>query len=297
MAERKLQHQSQFHRSQIGRAQRYIRLHLDESLTLLSIAREAGSSSYHFARLFLAYTGETPFDFLRRVRLATALRMLQEDAEGAVTEIALGVGYETPSAFNKMFKKILDVNPSEFRNLGKEKQTDLIYLLSKPRIQKEINMNLTPNFEITTRPTTHYVFLERRGPFSEVAPPTWGEFFPLLKAQVDDSSVVEHRGLSGMDHKSKGEDAMIYEAGVALRDAPARPLKGLQYRKIEGGKYARFVLTGPYTHIWAAFDYIFKTLAERKIQLRPEFCIENYRNNPKETVEDQLLTELLIPTA
>ena len=297
MATRKLQHQSQFHRSQIGRAQRYIRLHLDEPLTLLGIAREAGSSSYHFARLFLAYTGETPFDFLRRVRLATALRMLQEDAEGAITEIALGVGYETPSAFNKVFKKILEVNPSEFRNLGKEKQTDLIYLLSKPRIQKEIEMNLTPDFEMIARTTTHYVFLERRGPFSEVAPPTWGEFFPLLNGQVDEHAIVEHLGLSGMDHKSKGEDAMIYEAGVALREAPARQIKGLQYRRIESGKYARFLLTGPYANIWAAFDQIFKTLAEKKVQLRPEFCIENYLNDPKETPEEQLLTELLIPAA
>jgi AraC family transcriptional regulator len=296
MTKRKLKHQSQFHRSQIGRAKRYIRLHLDEPLTLLGIAREAGSSSYHFARLFLAYTGETPFDFLRRVRLATALRMLQEDPDGAVTEIALGVGYETPSAFNKIFRKILDVNPSEFRNLGKEKQTDLIYLLSKPRIQKEIDMNFTPNFEIITRPTTHYVFLERRGPFSEVAPPTWSEFFPLLNGQIDDRAIVEHLGLSGMDHKAKGEDAMIYEAGVALQTAPAKQLKGLQYRRIDGGKYARFMLTGPYAQIWAAFDQIFKTLAEKKMQMRPEFCIENYLNDPKETPEGELKTELLIPT-
>jgi AraC family transcriptional regulator len=83
---------SQFHRSQIGRAQRYIRLHLDGHLSLTNIAKEAGSSSYHFARLFLAYTGETPFDFLRRIRLATALRMLQEDPDGSITEIALSVG-------------------------------------------------------------------------------------------------------------------------------------------------------------------------------------------------------------
>lgn len=297
MAKRKLQHQSLFHRSQIGRAKRYIRLHLDEPLTLLNIAREAGSSSYHFARLFLAYTGETPFDFLRRIRLSTALRLLQEDPEGAVTEIALGVGYETPSAFNKVFKKILDLNPSEFRNLGKEKQADLIYLLSKPKIQKEIDMNLTPNFEIITRPTTHYIFLERRGPFSEVAPPAWGEFFPLLNGQVDDAAIVEHLGLSGMDHKGKGEDAMIYEAGVAVRTAPAQSPKGLQYRKIEAGKYARFVLTGPYAHIWPAFDYIFKTLAEKGVELRKEFCIENYLNDPKITPEDQLVTELLVPAA
>src|SRR5262249_54982315 len=88
---RKRQHQSQFHRSQIGRAQRYIRRHVSESITLTQIAREAGSSEYHFARLFLAYTTETPFDFLRRIRLITALRMLQEDPEGSITEIALDV--------------------------------------------------------------------------------------------------------------------------------------------------------------------------------------------------------------
>jgi AraC-like DNA-binding protein len=61
MAKRKLGHQSQFHRSQIGRAQRFIRLHLDEPLTLDKIAREAGASSYHFVRLFQAYAAETPF--------------------------------------------------------------------------------------------------------------------------------------------------------------------------------------------------------------------------------------------
>ena len=295
MAKRKLRQQSQFHRSQIGRAQRYIRLHLDEPLTLLNIAREAGSSSYHFARLFLAYTGETPFDFLRRIRLATALRMLQEDLEGPITEIALGVGYETPSAFNKVFKKTLALSPSEFRNLGKEKQMTLVYLLSKPRIQKEIEMNLTPNFEIVSRPTTHYLFLERRGPFAEVAPPTWNEFFLLLDGQVEQNAIVEHMGLSGMDRKATGEDAMIYQAGITLRRAPGRPIKGLQYRKIESGKYARFVLIGPYAHIWAAFDYIFKTLAGKGVKLREEFCIENYLNDPKVTPEDELKTELLVP--
>jgi AraC-like DNA-binding protein len=117
--------QTQFHRSQIGRAQRYIRTHLSEPLTLVGIAREAGSSSFHFARLFLAYTGETPFDFLRRIRLTAALRMLQEDPECAVTEIALSAGYETPSSFNKVFKKVLSITPSDFAGLEKKRSTRL----------------------------------------------------------------------------------------------------------------------------------------------------------------------------
>jgi len=297
MAQGKLRHQSQFHRSQVGRAQRYIRLHLNEPLTLDKIAREAGSSSYHFARLFLAYTGETPFDFLRRIRIATALRMLEEDRTCPVTEIALGVGYETPSAFNKVFKKMLKMSPRDFRNLGKDRQHDLIYFLTKQRVHKEIKMNLTENFEIVTRPITHYVFLEKHGPFAEVAPPTWDEMFPMIASQVDQKRITEFLGLSGIDRTKLGEDAMIYQAGVAVGEPPSSPLKGLQYRKIEGGKYARFLLIGPYSHIAPAFDQIFKKLAEKNVELREEYYIENYLNDPKVTPEDQLQTELLIPAA
>jgi AraC family transcriptional regulator len=223
--------------------------------------------------------------------------MLQEDPEGAITEIALSVGYETPSAFNKLFKKILALSPREFRNLGKDSQYELIYLLSKPKVQKEINMNLTSTFDIVTRPATHFVFLERRGPFAEIAPGTWDAMFPLLDGQVDPKTFVEFLGLSTIDRTRAGEDAMIYQAGVTLGSAPAAPIKGLQHKKIESGKYARFVLTGPYTHIAPAFTQVFKTLADANVGLREDFCVENYLNDPKVTPEDQLLTEILIPTA
>jgi AraC family transcriptional regulator len=71
----------------------------------------------------------------------------------------------------------------------------------------------------------------------------------------------------------------------------------MRHRTIERGNYAKFVLVGPYSQIWMAFDKIFKTLAERKVALRPEFCIENYVNDPRVTPEDKLQTELLVPIA
>jgi AraC family transcriptional regulator len=289
-------HQSQFHRSQIGRAQRYIRFHLAEQISLDHIAREAGSSSYHFARLFNAYVGETPFEFLRRLRLVNALRMLQEDAEASVTEIALNIGYDTSASFNKAFRKLLNTNPGSFRKLGKERQDEVIYSLSRPKRLKEITMNLTSNFETVTRPLTHYVFLEKRGPFAEVAPPLWNDLMPLLR-HLDQQQIREYLGVSGIDKSKPGEDAMIYQAGVACAKEPVKLSDGLQHRAIKPGKYARFLLTGPYSQIWMAFDRIFRTLAENKVALRPEFCIENYLNDPRFTPEDKLQTELLIPIA
>jgi AraC family transcriptional regulator len=291
---RKRARQTQFHRSQIGRAQRYIRLHLADQLTLARIAREAGSSSYHFARLFEAYVGETTFEFIRRIRLATALHMLQEDQDTTVTEIALSIGYDTSAALNKTVRKMLDLTPGDFRKLGKDSQNALIYALSQPRPLKEINVNLTPEFESVTRPLTHYVFLEKRGPFAEVAPPLWNELMPFLQ-RMDPQSIREFLGISGIDKTRSGEDAMIYQAGVALAREPANLPPALQSRTIKSGPYARFLLTGPYSQIWMAFDRIFKTLAEKKVELRPEFCIENYLNDPRTTPEDQLLTELLVP--
>jgi AraC family transcriptional regulator len=158
-------------------------------------------------------------------------------------------------------------------------------------------VNLNKNFEIVTRPATHYVFLEKQGPFAEVAPPAWDEMFPLVARQIAQSEIVEFLGLSGKDRRKTGEEAMIYQAGVAVSHAPKQAIEGLEYRKIESGKYARFLLTGPYAHIGQAFAEAFKTLAEKNIAVREEFCIENYLHDPKVTPEDQLQTEILIPAA
>lgn len=291
---RKKTHKSQFHRLQIGRAQRYIRLHLTEPLSLTRIAREAGSSSYHFVRLFQAYVGETPFGFLRRLRLLAALRMLEEDADASITEIAMNIGYDTAAAFNKAMRKTMDLSPSEFRRLGKEMQDEFLYDLSRPKLPKETPMNMTPEFETVTRPLTHLVFLEKRGPFSEIAPQVWKELHAQLP-RLDSSQIREYLGVSGIDKGRPGEDAMIYQAGVALAAEPEKLPTGLHHRAIKSGRYARFVLTGSYAHIWQAFDRAFKTLAEKRVELRPEFCIENYLNDPRSTAEDALLTEILVP--
>ena len=176
------------------------------------------------------------------------------------------------------------------------RQDEVIYDLSRPRLLKEVAMNLSAEFEPVSRPFTHYVFLEKHGPFAEVAPPLWNDLMPLL-GQLDQQQVREFLGLSGIDRTKTGEDTMIYQAGVALAQEPDRLPDGLQHRAIKAGNYARFLLIGPYSHIWMAFNRIFKELSEKRVPLRPEFCIENYLNDPRVTPEDQLQTELLVPIA
>jgi len=66
---------------------------------------------------------------------------------------------------------------------------------------------------------------------------------------------------------------MIYQAGFCVGAKPASIPKGLQYKRIEAGNYARFLLTGPYLQISAAFSQVFRTLSEDSNQFtlqRPE---------------------------
>lgn len=284
-----------FHRSQIGKAQRYIRTHSDENLTLKKIAKEAGSSEYHFGRMFLSYTGETVFTYLRRIRLLNALKMLTEDTECSITEIAMTVGYETPSSFNKVFKNALNISPSDFRNLGEAQKNTLIYDQSITKQEKEMPMNLTLTPEFVTRPSLQILYVEKNGIFKEVAMPTWYELIPAVNKGVKKDIITEYLGLSIMNTDSSDDSDLSYIAAVAVSDVPAKIPSGLLNKKVPGGAYAKFILIGPTHLVWDAFDTIFKILADKKVTLRKGACIENYLSNPELVPENELVTELLVP--
>jgi DNA gyrase inhibitor GyrI len=88
----------------------------------------------------------------------------------------------------------------------------------------------------------------------------------------------------------------IYRAGVSVDVEPKNLPKTLNYEKFPGGKYSRFVLTGPYSGLPEASGRVYETVAQKKIQLRDDFSIENYVNDPRTTPEDQQITEILVPT-
>jgi DNA gyrase inhibitor GyrI len=88
----------------------------------------------------------------------------------------------------------------------------------------------------------------------------------------------------------------IYRAGVAVATEPKNLPENIRYEKFKGGKYSKFVLTGSYANLPQASGRVFEIVAEKKIQMRDDYCIENYTNDPRTTPEDQLVTEILIPT-
>ena len=81
---------------------------------LLSLAREARLSRYHFLRIFRRLTGLTPHRYVLRSRLRqAATRLLTEPTR--VLDVALDSGFGDVSNFNHAFHAEFAMSPSRFR--------------------------------------------------------------------------------------------------------------------------------------------------------------------------------------
>lgn len=151
-------------------------------------------------------------------------------------------------------------------------------------------MNLAEEPQIVTWPETHYVFVEKVGPFMNNAPQAWQSAHTFVPA------LSEHNQITGCVSLYK-VGPQVYRAGFALAAPPVALPEGLAYEKFSGGKYSRFVLTGPYSQLPEASGRVWNRVAEKGIQVRDDFAIESYLNDPRQTPEEQLITEILVPTA
>ncbi len=99
---------------QVRKVTAYMREHLEEEIGLDELAALLSLSRFHFGTAFRHATGRTPHDWLVAERMDRAQALLRDPAL-PVTEVALSVGYQTPSSFAAAFRKAVGVTPSDFR--------------------------------------------------------------------------------------------------------------------------------------------------------------------------------------
>ncbi len=91
-----------------------IRKHDNEALTLRHLSQRLGYSEFYVTRKFRETAGMKLKDYLRRRKLAFALKEVR-DSEKSILEIALDHGYSSSEAFSRTFKAMDGIAPGEFR--------------------------------------------------------------------------------------------------------------------------------------------------------------------------------------
>ncbi|WP_276371687.1 helix-turn-helix domain-containing protein [Chryseolinea sp. H1M3-3] len=99
----------------ISRAQTYIEENLSEKISFEELASKLAISRRNFDRRFNKATGNTPVEYLQRVKVEVAKSTLEKGRK-SVFEVMSEVGYSDDKAFREVFKKITGLSPLEYRS-------------------------------------------------------------------------------------------------------------------------------------------------------------------------------------
>ncbi|MDN4494743.1 bifunctional transcriptional activator/DNA repair enzyme AdaA [Ureibacillus aquaedulcis] len=89
--------------------------HYKQKLELQDIADHAGVSIFYLERLFKKETSETPRTYLEKIRVDKAAHLLK-NTDRTNLEISYEVGFQSSSNFYKVFRRLKNCSPSEYRN-------------------------------------------------------------------------------------------------------------------------------------------------------------------------------------
>jgi AraC-like DNA-binding protein len=112
MRTRPLVHNDTFRR--LSRSRDFLAAHLDQRVGLAVAATEAHLSQFHYHRMFSQAFGETPHEFVSRLRIERAKSLLAAE-NLSVTDICLETGYESLGTFSTRFRSATGMSPMQFR--------------------------------------------------------------------------------------------------------------------------------------------------------------------------------------
>lgn len=98
----------------IRQAQTYIEENLAEKISFEKLASKLATSRRNFDRRFIKATGNTPLEYLQRVKVEVAKSILEKGRK-SIFEVMYEIGYSDDKAFREVFKKITGLSPLEYR--------------------------------------------------------------------------------------------------------------------------------------------------------------------------------------
>jgi AraC family transcriptional regulator len=162
----------------VGRINRvidYIRENLAGDLRLESLARVARFSPFHFHRVFKSIVGETLNDYIRRSRAQRAASQLIHNPTLSITQVAVGCGYSSPSAFAREFRRHFGVSASQFRSGGQESLVRFRRQMEaqgakfvNPPDQASIRTEMAFEVEVREMPAMHVAYVRNVGAYQEI---------------------------------------------------------------------------------------------------------------------------------
>jgi AraC family transcriptional regulator len=265
----------------------YIDAHLDSPLTLPELASIAHFSSFHFHRMFVAWSGETLGDYVRRRRVERAAWLLTWHENESILAIALTVGFGSGEALSRAFKARFGLSPAKWRAMVQRQRAE-------DRNPSQVNRNfsqafircprktgllsnkefLDMNVQIKSLPPSRIAYLRHIGPYGESVGNFWGTFHQARIAHGLEGNMF---GV-GLDDPAITPAAKCrYDACVEI-SADAKITAPFSVAQLPGGRYATLEYRGDAARIGEAWSAMFgQWLPESGMQADERPTFEWYR--------------------
>jgi len=267
----------------------YINNNIDKKMDLEELAGVSNFSTYHFHRIMKAYLNEPLWSYIVRLRLDTAARLLKM-AENPINDIAYSIGYETPSSFNKAFKKRFNVTPKEFREDKGFFNADGTYIV--PNCNQEL-IKLKP--KIKNIKDKNIIYIQVKGLYSDKIGDGWTILCDFAAKNKLWGFGTEFLGLSYDNPQITERKNCRYKACLTVKK-PVKPDGEIGFKTLEGGKYAVFKYKGTYENFDQVYSEIFNYWYPNSGEiLRNVPSYESYLNNPHKVKPENCITEIYIP--
>jgi AraC family transcriptional regulator len=265
----------------------YINERLSESINLSDLGQVAVLSCFHFHRIFKSIMGESPGDYIQRLRLEKTAFKLQT-TQLSITEISETTGYQSPHALSKAFKKRFGVSPASFR----KQPADLIV----PAETIE-TMKLSP--EIKTIQDKEVVYIRVINPYrlGDAFTRAWRKLTHYMG--IDGIPDSKHEYIStSYDTPTITEPDLCRVYVCATNTERIKPSGPFGVQTIKGGLFAIFTSKGSYRKLERLYCNIYRNwIPNSHYELRDVGFFEKYLNTPDFVTEDELLTEVYIPVS
>ena len=304
-------HQEKEYQTRVRKVLAYIQENLSEELPLAKLSGIACFSPFHFQKIFSQYVGESPKQYIIRLRLERIAHYLAIYPALSINDAAFQIGFSSPSTFIRAFKKYYGTTPEAFRNLSLEEISKIG--ISNPRKGKLFDLypaefwqldmvteevsGLTPELNIGIRMnrSLNVAFIDAHLGDEDVIPNTfkaltrWAEPRDLITGSTQFIGM-----LLDMPFFTEYEKCR-YRACISLPEGVPAP-RDIGFTVIPGGKYACYPVKGPIQGVFrslVAFSHGW--LAQSGYQIAEITGFEVYSENPAAKPYESIQRQVFIP--
>ena len=265
----------------------YIYTHLDDDLSLETLAHVSGFSRYHWHRIYRAVRGETAAQTVRRLRLERAAAMLTETS-WPVERIAWKAGFSGTEVFSRAFLRSYRTTPGRFRIGGRPTSIDSSVTSCGSGLTSSVREAPGWMVRVEARFGYRLAVSEHRGSYMDI-----GRAFSRVRDRVGSGSLMV---AIYEDDPDVVPPADLRSAAGTVVDPGMKIPHDLVERMVPAGRYAIMRHIGPYSSMHAAYLWLYgQWLPSSGEEPRDHPIIEEYLTDPATTPPVDAVTDILLP--